>query len=196
MLGKGSVAHVFLARDNSLKRLVAVKVLQRNLAVDPIGRKRFVREAQAAARISHPCVTSVYTVGALSNDVPYIEMEYIEGTNLAEQWMRLHNDVSAKGNLYVPDYFNNRVLVYHSPFSADKTDGKGDTVPDLVIGQEDYTSNGVNRGMGSRKRDASSLFLSFGGPRFTRRRKPAGHRLFGGKRPGDVLKTGMVTLVA
>lgn len=84
MLGKGSMAHVFLARDIALKRLVAVKVLQKKLAVDPIGRKRFVREAQAAARISHPCVTSVYTVGALSNDVPYIEMEYVEGNNLAD----------------------------------------------------------------------------------------------------------------
>ena len=84
MLGKGSMAHVFLARDNALKRLVAVKVLQKKLAVDPIGRKRFVREAQAAARISHPCVISVYAVGALSNDVPYIETEYIEGNNLAD----------------------------------------------------------------------------------------------------------------
>lgn len=78
------MASVYLARNTALKRLVAVKVLQKKLTVDPIGRKRFVREAQAAARISHPCVTSVYTVGALSNDVPYIEMEYIEGTNLAE----------------------------------------------------------------------------------------------------------------
>jgi serine/threonine protein kinase len=84
ILGKGSMACVYLVRDNVLKRLVALKVLRRNLAADPIGRKRFVREAQAAARISHPCVTSVYTVGALSNDVPYIEMEYVEGNNLAE----------------------------------------------------------------------------------------------------------------
>ena len=84
VLGTGSMAHVFLARDKALKRLVAVKVLQKELAVDPVNRKRFIREAQAAARISHPCVTAVYTVGVLSNDIPYIEMEYIESTNLAD----------------------------------------------------------------------------------------------------------------
>ena len=66
--------------------------------------------------------------------------------------MRLNLDVDADGNLYVPDFGNNRVLVYRSPFSADKTGGKGDAVPDLVIGQDDFTSNGVNRGRGRRSR--------------------------------------------
>ncbi len=84
MLGQGSMARVFLVRDSTLKRLVAVKVLRRALATDSISRKRFVREAQAAARISHPCITTVYSVGELTNDVPYIEMEYIESNNLAE----------------------------------------------------------------------------------------------------------------
>ncbi len=84
MLGQGSMAYVFLARNVGLKRLVAIKVLRRELANDSVGRKRFVREAQAAARISHPSVTSVYTVGTLSNDVPFIEMQFIEGSNLAE----------------------------------------------------------------------------------------------------------------
>lgn len=84
MLGQGSMARVFLVRDSALKRLVAVKVLRRALAADSISRKRFVREAQAAARISHPCITKVYSVGELSNEVPYIEMEYIESNNLDE----------------------------------------------------------------------------------------------------------------
>ena len=62
--------------------------------------------------------------------------------------MRHHLDVDADGNLYVADVYNNRVLVYFAPFSADRTGGKGDTVADLVIGQADFTSNGVNRGRG------------------------------------------------
>ena len=77
------MAHVFLARDTGLKRLVAVKVLQKALAEDPVGRSRFLREAQAAARIDHPAVTAVYSVGTLENVVPYIEMQYVEGGNLA-----------------------------------------------------------------------------------------------------------------
>jgi len=84
ILGQSSMARVFLARDTLLKRLVAVKILLENLSADPTSRKRFIREAQAAARISHPCVTPVYTVGTLGNDVPYIEMQYIESNNLAE----------------------------------------------------------------------------------------------------------------
>ncbi len=78
------MSHVFLVRNTSLKRLVAIKVLRGELAADPVNRKRFVREAQAAARISHPNVTSVYAVGTLENDTPFIEMQYIEGRNLAQ----------------------------------------------------------------------------------------------------------------
>jgi hypothetical protein len=84
-------------------------------------------------------------------------------TNLAEQWMRMSFDVDAAGNLYVPDFGNNRVLVYRDPFGPDKAGGKGDAVPDLVIGQDDFTSHGVNRGLGPAKRDARSLYLSYGG---------------------------------
>lgn len=83
-IGDGSMAHVFLVRNNALKRLAALKVLRRELATDPVACKRFVREAQAAARIQHPSVTTVYSVGALANDAPYIEMQYVDGTNLAE----------------------------------------------------------------------------------------------------------------
>ena len=94
------MARVFLARNTSLKRLVAIKVLREELAADPTSRKRFVREAQTAAQISHPGVTSVYSVGNLGNDVPFIEMEYIEGNNLAEM-LRGHGqlDIAAARKL-------------------------------------------------------------------------------------------------
>jgi len=75
---------VFLVRNTTLRRLVALKVLHQELSSDPTCRKRFIREAQAAARISHSSVASVYSVGALQNDVPFIEMQFIEGKNLAE----------------------------------------------------------------------------------------------------------------
>jgi serine/threonine protein kinase len=78
------MAHVFLVRNRSLQRLAAIKVLSPELADDEVSRKRFVREARAAARITHPNVTSVYTVGTLGNGLPFIEMQYVEGPNLAE----------------------------------------------------------------------------------------------------------------
>lgn len=83
-LGEGSMANVFLARNRALQRLVAIKVLSPELANDEVSRKRFVREARAAARINHPHVTAVYSVGELANGLPFIEMQYVEGTNLAE----------------------------------------------------------------------------------------------------------------
>ena len=83
-LGHGSMAHVFLVRNNALKRLAALKILRSELAGDGVNAKRFSREAQAAANIVHPNVTSVFAVGALSNGVPYIEMQYIDGGNLSE----------------------------------------------------------------------------------------------------------------
>ena len=83
-LGEGPISHVFLARNTHLKRLVALKVLRRSLAEDPVSQKRFIREAQAAARISHPTVISIYSVGRLDNDLPYIEMQYIDGRNLGD----------------------------------------------------------------------------------------------------------------
>lgn len=83
-LGRGAMASVYLARDTDLGRLVAIKVLNNALAADSRSRRRFEREAQAAARISHPNVSHVYSVGRLENDVPYICMEYVDGRNLAD----------------------------------------------------------------------------------------------------------------
>lgn len=83
-LGHGGMAEVCLARDRTLKRLVAVKTLLPEIAADPTSRMRFEREAQAAARLSHASVTTVYSVGRLDDDEPYIEMEYIDGDNLAD----------------------------------------------------------------------------------------------------------------
>lgn len=83
-LGHGSAGSVYLAREPALKRLVAVKVLRPNVASDETARRRFEREAQAAARLNHPNLTDVYRVGRLQAGVPYIVMEYIDGRNLAD----------------------------------------------------------------------------------------------------------------
>jgi len=83
-LGAGSMAQVFLAREAALERLVAVKVLKAELAADSVSRARFEREALAAARVSHPNVAAIYRVGQLTNGIPYIAQEFIEGRTLAE----------------------------------------------------------------------------------------------------------------
>ena len=84
-VGVGSVAEVFVARENALKRLVAVKVLLPQFAADDNARRRFEREAQAAARIEHPNVAAAFRFGRLSNGVPYLVMPYINGGSLEDR---------------------------------------------------------------------------------------------------------------
>lgn len=78
-LGKGSAAHVFLAREAPLKRLVAVKVLRPSILRSEVMLRRFEREAESIARIHHPNVAAVHRIGRLSNGVPFMVLEYIEG---------------------------------------------------------------------------------------------------------------------
>lgn len=77
------MAVVYLARESALQRLVAIKVLRPELAVDEVARARFEREARAAAGLSHPNVVKVHRVLSLPT-APCIVMEYVEGQNAAD----------------------------------------------------------------------------------------------------------------
>ncbi|WP_082420519.1 Stk1 family PASTA domain-containing Ser/Thr kinase [Paenibacillus sp. A3] len=83
-VGGGGMAIVYKGLDILLHRHVAVKVLRQQYVHDEEFIQRFRREAQAAASLSHPNVVSIYDVGQ-EEDIHYIVMEYIEGTNLNEQ---------------------------------------------------------------------------------------------------------------
>jgi eukaryotic-like serine/threonine-protein kinase len=82
-LGVGGMGVVLRARDRSLDRDVAVKLLADNLSLDEDARTRFLREARAAASISDPRVVGVYDVGE-QDGRPYFVMECVDGESLAE----------------------------------------------------------------------------------------------------------------
>ncbi|WP_138493106.1 Stk1 family PASTA domain-containing Ser/Thr kinase [Paenibacillus pinistramenti] len=82
-IGGGGMALVYKAQDLLLNRHVAVKVLRQQFVNDEEFIRRFRREAQSAASLSHPNVVSIYDVGE-EGDVHYIVMEYVEGQNLNE----------------------------------------------------------------------------------------------------------------
>jgi serine/threonine-protein kinase len=82
-LGHGAMATVDLVHDVELDRPVALKRLAENLARDEDLRRRFLREARLAARLSHPNVIRVFDVGE-DDGRPFIAMEYVEGETLAE----------------------------------------------------------------------------------------------------------------
>ncbi len=81
-LARGGMAQVYLARDRSLDRPVAVKELVPEFAADPSFVERFRREAQAAANLSHPNVVGVYDWGA-QDGTYFIVMEYVDGPSLS-----------------------------------------------------------------------------------------------------------------
>jgi serine/threonine protein kinase len=81
-LGRGGMSAVYLARHVVIDRLVAVKVLRRDLAADPAQRTRFLREAQAANRIQHENIVDVTDYGETSDGVLYLVMEYLPGESL------------------------------------------------------------------------------------------------------------------
>ncbi len=82
-LGRGGMAQVYRGTDTVLGRTVAIKVLAPQYARDQGFVERFRREAQAAARLNHPNVVSVYDTGS-DPPVHYIVMEYVPGRTLGE----------------------------------------------------------------------------------------------------------------
>src|SRR5215216_2658107 len=83
-IGSGGMGEVFLATDTRLERRVALKILPSAFAPDVDRRRRFEREARAAAGVSHPNVATIYDIGE-AGGVNYIAMEYIDGCTLAQR---------------------------------------------------------------------------------------------------------------
>ena len=85
LLGVGRMAEVYLARQVSLDRLVAVKVLSRQISRNESAQARFNREAKAAATLQTPHAVSVYRSGHLEDGVPFLVMQYVPGGTLEDR---------------------------------------------------------------------------------------------------------------
>jgi len=83
LVGEGGMGRVYLARDLTLGRSVALKMV-RELGVSP---ERFVREARITAQLNHPHIVQLYDVGE-HGPTPYLALEYLEGESLRERLQR------------------------------------------------------------------------------------------------------------
>src|SRR5271169_6555866 len=86
-LGAGGMGEVYRARDATLKREVAIKVLPEYWARDPERLRRFEQEAQATAALNHPNIVSIFHVGQYDGS-PYIVTELLQGETLRDRFRK------------------------------------------------------------------------------------------------------------
>ncbi len=123
-IGSGAMADVYLAKQISLDREIALKILKEDLSNDETGVRRFVQEAQAAARLEHPNIVHIYEVGSVlypgtaskqgpfsflrrffsrkikHPSIHYIAQEYVPGLNL-QQFLRMRGKLSVHQTLTI-----------------------------------------------------------------------------------------------
>jgi serine/threonine-protein kinase len=87
LVGKGAMAKVYKARQQSLDRIVAVKVLPKKSSENPEFVERFYKEGKAAARLSHNNIVQAIDVGSTPDGLHYFVMEYVEGKTLYDMML-------------------------------------------------------------------------------------------------------------
>jgi len=97
-LGAGAMASVYLARQRSLDRYVAIKVLPRKFSSNPQFIERFYREGRAAAKLNHPNIVQAFDVGQ-SGEFHYFVMEYVSGKTV-------YDDIQQRGKYSEADAIN------------------------------------------------------------------------------------------
>jgi serine/threonine-protein kinase len=170
-LGSGGMANVYLAQDEELGRLVAIKILNDRHASDESFVERFRREAKNAAGLSHPNIVSIYDRGEAEGTY-YIAMEYLEGRSLKDRIVAegplpieaaidatrqilhalgfahrggvIHRDVKPHNVLLSPDGAEQRYKV--TDFGISRTSASQMTEAGSIVGTAQYLSPEQARG--------------------------------------------------
>jgi serine/threonine protein kinase len=91
LLGVGGMGEVYLARDTTLKRSIALKLLPADLLGNRERLIRFKREAYAVSSLNHPNILTIYEIG-VEDGLNFIATEFIDGESLRQYTERLHSD--------------------------------------------------------------------------------------------------------
>jgi serine/threonine protein kinase len=118
VIATGATGTVYLAKNPSLPRNDALKVLSADLSQDPQFRDRFVREADIASRLDHPNIVAIYSRGEAENGQLWIAMQYVAGTDaeaaLLEGSMSPMRAIRIVGEVAKAlDYAHQRNVVHH-----------------------------------------------------------------------------------
>ena len=189
-LGRGGMGAVYLARERSLERFVAIKVLRPDLAEAPDARERFRREARIAAQLSHPGILPLHTFGEIGG-LWYFVMAYVRGVSLAERLRVesrlpsgeahrilaeladalecahrngvIHRDIKP-GNILLDEESGRAML---ADFGVAKVQGSGDslTMTGMIVGTPNYMS--PEQALGSPDVDERSDLYSLGAVGYT-----------------------------
>ncbi len=113
-IGSGGMGRVLLATDLRLDRKVAIKTLKRQYLNNASLRARFMQEARTMARISHPNIVRIYSLGQ-PDEIPYFVMEFLEGTTVVEaaQALTLHQKVELMQKVVLAVEFMHQHQVIH-----------------------------------------------------------------------------------
>jgi serine/threonine-protein kinase len=116
-IGEGAMSIVYKAFDPEINRTLAIKLLRGEVAADPEYRYRFLQEAKAAGKLTHPNIVTIFDVGEVEQG-PYIAMEFLEGRSL-EQMMDSKIAISVREAVVYGiqlaealDYSHNRGIVH------------------------------------------------------------------------------------
>ncbi|MFI5208120.1 MAG: protein kinase [Gemmatimonadales bacterium] len=187
-IGRGGMGVVYRARDERLKRPVAIKVLPPDLAYRADIRQRFLREAETAARLSHPNIVPIHTVGD-KDDLCYFVMGLVDGESLALRLKR-------RGRLSIEEA---RRVMRESADALSAAHAQGvihrDVKPDNILlegtrGRVMVTDFGIAKALTSDGGTLTEAGVAIGTPAYMSPEQAAGDRNIDGR--SDLYSLGVV----
>ena len=187
-LGAGGMGTVYLARDRTLDRLVAIKVVSPELTTSSVIRERFLQEARTVARLRHPNIVDVHSAGE-AGGLLYFVMEYVPGESLRD---RIDRDPRIDGREALTILRDlARALAYAHERGIVHRDVKPDNILlDRESGCSMLTDFGVARALSAGDERLTRTGFVLGSPRYMSPEQAAGDRELDGK--SDVYSLALV----
>ncbi len=187
-IGRGGMGIVYRAHDERLKRTVAIKVLPPELAFRRDIRARFVREAETAARLSHPNIVPIHAVGE-ANDLVYFVMGYVDGESLGLRLKR-RGQLSVEETRRIMRETSDALAAAHQQGVIHR-----DVKPDNILlegtrGRVMVTDFGIAKALSAEGGTLTDTGIAIGTPAFMSPEQAAGERVIDGR--SDLYSLGVV----